>query len=347
MKRYKALTTGTHRYRRASRRMFMVAVVLLIIVILGSLLVHHSYSDQLRPVSSNKAATIITIATGTPFTDISQLLHDKGLIRSTDAFQWYVTAHNERDKLQAGTYRLSPSMSTGEIADKIAKGQVASDLVTILPGQTLTEIRKTFITDGFKVTDVDAALQVDQYRSLPALADNPTGSTLEGFLYPDSYEKTATTNPSQIVTESLNEMQTHLTTDVRNGFAAQGLSVYQGVTLASIIEKEVSKQSDRTQVAQVFLSRLRQGMRLGSDVTVFYARAVNDNSYDTTDHTGLPPGPIASPSEGSLEAASHPAGTNWLYFVAGDDGTTHFAQTYEQHQQNVSQYCHKLCSQNN
>jgi UPF0755 protein len=141
-------------------------------------------------------------------------------------------------------------------------------------------------------------------------------------------------------------MQHHLTTDIRNGFAAQGLSVYQGVTLASMVEKEVSKPGDRAQVAQVFISRLRQGMRLGSDVTVFYARSINDNSYDTTTHTGLPPGPIAAVSDGALQAASHPAGSNWLYFVTGDDGTTYFSQTFEQHQEYVQKYCHKLCSQN-
>lgn len=345
MKHYRAITTSS-RYRRASRRLFVVAGLLILMVIIGSIIVHRSYSSQLRPVSNDTRTVYVTIASGTPFTDIAQLLHDKGLIRSVDAFQWYVTSHNERDKLQAGTYRLSPSMSTSEIAEKIAKGRIATDLVTILPGQTITEIRKAFITSGFKVTEVDAALQANQYHSMPALADNPAGSTLEGFLYPDSYQKTGTTNPSQIITEALNEMQQHLTTDIRNGFAAQGLSVYQGVTLASMIEKEVSKQSDRTQVSQVFISRLRQGMRLGSDVTVFYARSINDNSYDTTTHNGLPPGPIASPSEGSLLAAAHPASTNWLYFVSGDDGTTHFSQTFEQHQQNVAQYCHKLCSQN-
>ena len=203
-----------------------------------------------------------------------------------------------------------------------------------------------FITAGFKVTAVDNALRRDNYASHPALADNPAGSTLEGFLYPDSYQKTATTDPSEIVTEALNEMQQHLTTDIRTGFAAQGLSVYQGVTLGSIIEKEVSKPSDKTQVSQVFLKRLRQGMRLGSDVTVFYAREINDTSYDTTSHIGLPPGPIATLSNGSLVAAAHPAMSDWLYFVAGDDGTTYFSKTFEEHQQNIDRYCHKLCSKN-
>jgi UPF0755 protein len=345
MKRYK-VTASNGRYRRAARRLFIVGFLLLLGVLVGSIVVHKTYGEKLKAVSDSTEATYVTIASGTPPSDIAELLYDKSLIRSVDAFQWYVTSHNQRDKLQAGTYRLSPSMSTPTIANKIAKGQIATDLVTIVPGQTIMDIRRTFIKAGFKVTDVDNAFRVERYSGHPALADNPGTSTLEGFLYPDSYQKTAATDPSAIVTEALNEMQQHLTIDVRNGFAAQGLSVYQGVTLASIIEKEVGKPSDQAQVAQVFLSRLRQGMRLGSDVKVFYARSVNDGSYDTTDNTGLPPGPIASTSDASLNAASHPSNTDWLYFVAGDDGTTYFSHTFEEHQQNIAKYCHKLCSKN-
>jgi UPF0755 protein len=344
MKRYKLKTPG--RYRRASRRLFIVAMLLMIAVIVGSIMVHNSYTSQLRPVSSDASFTYVTIASGTPPSDIAELLHDNHLIRSVDAFQWYVTSHNQRDKLQAGTYHLSPSMSTGKIADMIANGDISKDLVTIVPGQTLMEIRKTFIKAGFKVTDVDNALRKENYASNPALADNPAGSTLEGFLYPDSYQKTATTDPSTIVSEALSEMQQHLTTDVRNGFAAQGLSVYQGVTLASMVEREVSKQADRPIVAQVFLSRLRQGMRLGSDVTVFYANQVNDRGYDTTENSGLPIGPIAAVSDSALAAAAHPAATDWVYFVTGDDGTTYFSHTFEEHQQNIAKYCHKLCTKN-
>jgi UPF0755 protein len=164
-------------------------------------------------------------------------------------------------------------------------------------------------------------------------------------LYPDSYQKTATTDPRTIVEEALDEMQQHLTTDIRDGFAAQGLTVYQGVTLASIVEKEVSKANERPQVAQVFLLRLKQHVRLGSDVTVLYAKANNDTSYDTTSHYGLPPGPIASISDSTLKAVAHPAGTDWLYFVTGDDGTTHFSHTLQEHQQNIDTYCHEKCHQ--
>lgn len=332
------------RYKRASRRLLWLAATLAVAVVAGSILVHRSYSQRLQPVSDSQTKIYATIASGTPPADIAELLYDKGLIRSTDAFVWYVTSHNQRDKLQAGTYRFSPNMSTPTIATMIAEGKIASDLVTILPGQTLTEIRKTFITAGFKVTDVDTALRADEYSSHPALADSPSSATLEGFLYPDSYQKTSATSPKQIVRQALDEMQKHLTTSIRDGFAKQGLSVYQGVTLASIVEKEVAKPYDQAQVAQVFLSRLRQKEPFRSNVTKDYAEAVNDPSYNTYKVEGLTPGPIAVPSQGSLEAVAHPAKTDWLYFVTGDNGTTYFSKTYEQHQKYIDKYCHKNCA---
>jgi UPF0755 protein len=235
-------------------------------------------------------------------------------------------------------------MSTPTIADMIASGKVASDLVTIIPGQTLAEIRKVFITAGFTVNAVDAALRADQYSGNAALADNPPTATLEGFLYPDSYQKTSATTPQEIISQALSEMQQKVSPDIRNGFAAQGLSVYKGVTLASVVEKEVPNQADRNQVAQVFLLRLRQGMKLGSNVTKDYAKAANDPSYDTFQVPGLPAGPIGAISDSSLQAVAHPAPSDWVYFVTGDDGHTYFSHTLAEHQALVNKYCHKLCS---
>jgi UPF0755 protein len=224
--------------------------------------------------------------------------------------------------------------------------------VTILPGQRIDQIRDTLIKAGFSASDVSAALDPSSYAGNPALADNPAGASLEGFLYPDSFQKTTNTRPQVIVQESLNETAQHLTPNVRAAFAGEGLSVYQGVTLASIVEQEVSKDSDRAQAAQVFLSRIKQGISLGSDVTAFYGAIVAgktpsttyDSPYNTLLHKDLPPGPISNVNDSSLNAVAHPAHTNWLYFVSGDNGNTYFSNTLDQQQANTQQYCHKLCS---
>jgi peptidoglycan lytic transglycosylase G len=340
--------------RRIPLRVWTVLGCVVVILIIGTVLVQHVYFSNLQPVSNSNSLQYVTIASGSSAEQIAKQLKTDGLIRSSQVFEWYVTIHNDRDKLQAGTYSFAPSQSTPDIAQAIADGKIATKLVTILSGQTLAEIQQTFIKSGFSAASVSAAFNVNLYRSsYPALADNPASASLEGFIWPDSYQKNSSTSPSQIVAEALTEMQQHLTQNVRDGFAAQGLSVFQGVTLASIVEQEVPDQNDRNQVAQVFIKRLQIGMQLGSDVTAYYGAALAgvapslsyDSPYNTLIHSGLPPGPISTVSDSSLEAVAYPANTDWLYFVTGDDGTTHYAQTLQQHQANVSQYCHKLCSQ--
>lgn len=192
-----------------------------------------------------------------------------------------------------------------------------------------------------------------QYQNKYSMfANKPAGTTLEGFLYPDSFEKDPTTKVSNIITESLTEMQEKLTPDIVSGFAQQGLNIYQGVTLASIVEQEVNKPVDKPIVAQVFISRLHAGMNLGSDVTAYYGSLLAgqtpslsyDSPYNTLLNPGLPPGPISNVDETYLEAVAHPANSNYLYFVTGDNGVTYYSQTLQEHDAQTQQYCQKLCS---
>lgn len=148
-------------------------------------------------------------------------------------------------------------------------------------------------------------------------------------------------------------MNNYLAQDMQSALAAQGLNVFQGITLASIVEQETSNSADQPIVAQVFLSRLKQNMSLGSDVTAIYASAIagvktnlNINSlYNTHLHTGLPPGPIGNFTADVLRAVAHPATTDYLYFVSGDDGIMHYSHTEAEHEAAVSQYCIKKCAQ--
>ena len=343
------------RTRRLPRRLLVLFGILIVVLIVGVVFVRHEYFDNLHPVDPADTTTqYLTIVSGTTSKEIGDKLKKADLIRSSEAFEWYISSHNYRDKLQAGTYKLSRSESVGQIVDKLIHGKVAADLITILPGKRLDEIREAFIKAGFNTAAVDNAFKAENYRSdHPALADNPPNADLEGFLYPETFQKTADTDPKTIIDASLAEMQQHLTTDIRNGFAAHGLTVYQGVTLASIVEQEVSKPADRAQAAQVFLTRLKSGMMLGSDVTARYG-AIRagvipsisyDSSYNTHYHLGLPPGPISNVTDSSLRAVAHPASTSWLYFVTGDDGNTYFSKTLAEHEALTQKYCHKLCGE--
>ena len=147
-------------------------------------------------------------------------------------------------------------------------------------------------------------------------------------------------------------MQKHLTADISDGFAAQGLGINKGIILSSMVEQEVSNQSDRNQVAQVFLSRWKQGKPLESDVTTMYGDILAgqpfsltfDTPYNVYLHKGLPPTPISNVSQSSMTAVAHPAKTNWLYFVSGDNGKTYFSTNLKDHQALTKKYCHKLCN---
>jgi UPF0755 protein len=337
------------------RRLLVVAGIVLLILVALTIVVRRSYDQYLQPVSNSQAVDLVTIKTGESTTQIATQLQKDNLIRKSWAFEWYVRSQEVRGDLQAGTYALRPSESLPTIVGQLTQGKIATKLVTILPGQRLDQIRQALINAGFSPTDVDAALSPSQYQASPALVDKPVGNSLEGYLYPDSFQKSSSTSAQSIVEESLNEMNQHLTPTLRAAFAAQGLSTYQAIILASIVGQEVPGATDQAQVAQVFLSRLHQGMDLGSDVTADYGAILAgklpsvsyDSPYNTLLHPGLPPTPISNVNAQSLNAVAHPASTTWLYFVSGDDGKTYFSQTLQQQQANVAQYCHKLCSEDN
>ncbi len=344
---------GSRRKRRIPIRVAAVLTIIIVIAVTGALIARHRYYSYLQPVSSSQTSQIFTVKPNSSVKLIADNLQNAHLIRSSWAFQLYVQRSDQSKQLQAGTYALSPSAGIPSIANTLSGGKVATKLVVIIPGRRIDQVRADLINNGgFSPAAVDRALDPAQYSDLPALAFKPANvNTLEGLLWPDSYLKESTTDPSVIIRESLVAMGQHLTPDVQAGFAAEGLTTYQGLTLASIVEQEVSKASDKPQVAQVFLTRFKAGSTLGSDVTARYGAIeagmapslTYDSPYNTRIHTGLPPSPISTISASSLNAALHPAATNWLYFVAGDDGNTYFSTNLQDHQAKTQQYCHKLC----
>ncbi len=331
-------------YKRRQKIAVIFFIVVLVILVGVAGLVRKAYVDNLKPLnSSDNTAIIVTIDPGSTPGDIADNLENKRVIKSAQAFEWYVRSNNLRADLKAGTYLFMPSLSVQQIVDKIVNAEVATDLVTILPGKRLHQIRESLIKDGFSEKDVDKALDPDQYRSNPALSDLPKGASLEGYLYPESFQKTAETEPEQIIRQSLDEMNRYLSPEVREAFNKQGLTVHQGIILASLVEGEVSNDSDRAMVAQVFLKRLKEGIPLQSNATDEYAKI--DPAYNSYKRKGLPPGPVSNVTASALNAVAFPAQTDWLYFVSGDDGATHFSKTLEEHEALTRKYCTKLCGQ--
>lgn len=333
----------------------VVGVVSLIIIIFGSgatLYVRRWYSTALKPVSSTSEVVLVKIESGSSPKDIALLLESKGLIRSANAFETYVRGSGDASKLKAGTFELSASMSTQEVANVLVEGKVTSSLFTIAPGLRVDQIRKRLIDAGYPESDIDAALETSQYNDIAIVRTIKPGSSLEGYIYPESFRIDTSTTPQQIIRQSLIELDKVITPQMMAGFEEQGLSVYDAITLASIVEKEVPSTEDRKIVAQIFLKRLKEGISLGSDATYYYASAVFggepfptlDSPYNTRIYAGLPPGPINNMSSVSLDAIAEPANTNYLFFVTGDDGYNHFTSTEAEHLAAVSQYCKISCA---
>lgn len=347
------------RKRRWPKVLLFLSIFLVLAGVGVFITVNRIYNQNLLPV--NAAATediVVAIPRGSSLDEIAKILKKNGVIRADWAFKQYVRSHEQTDSLQAGTYRFKASQDVASIVKDLVNGKVAVDLFTILPGYRLSQIRQSFIDDGFSAAEVDEALNPKLYAGSPALTDKPAEATLEGYLYPDSFQRTAETTVQTIIGASLAEMADALTPDIRAGIAKQGLSVHQGIIIASIIEKEIpgsptAASEDRSKAAQVFLKRYKTGMQLGSDVTACYGAIVAgamkegencdnyvyfESAYNTRLHEGMPPGPISNVSVSSLSAVASPADTDYLFFVAGKDCVTRFSNTNAEHEELVAKY---------
>lgn len=341
---------GSHRIHWP-KRFVLTLVVVVGLLIAGMIGVRFFYNANLSAVSESSASQSVIIEEGATVEQVANDLEKRELIRSSLVFQLYIRSKGDKNPLIAGTYRLQSNLSTPEIVSILSRGSVATDLVTILPGLRIDQVRESLIKNGFDAAEVDVALDPATYEGNPALVDKPAGASLEGYLYPESFQRTATTKPQEIIEKSLALMSDNLTPDVRAAFASHGLSVYQGITLASVVEQEAATQADRDKVAQVFLKRLSIDMALQSDPTGKYGAVLDgkppqlgyESAYNTYNHAGLMPTPISNVSKSSLLAVAKPASTDWLYFVAGDDGKTYFSNTIEEHERLTEQHCTTLC----
>jgi UPF0755 protein len=310
------------------------------------------YNMQLAPVSPNDSSrTRIEITSGSSPSQIGQLLQAKKLIRNALVFDIYTKLSNSRSQLQAGTYSLSPSESMQTIVNHLVLGKIDQFSITFLPGATLAENRTALIKAGYSATDVDEALG-KTYAS-PLFQDKPAGTDLEGYIYGETYNFDSNATVEEILNKTFDEFYAEVQkNNLIEEFKKQNLTLYQGITLASIIQREVPHAVDQKHVAQIFLKRLAIGMPLGSDVTYQYAAKklgitpspTLDSPYNTRKVTGLPPGPIAAPGASALEAVAHPAVGDYLFFLSGDDDITYYATTDAEHEANIRDHCKLKCS---
>jgi peptidoglycan lytic transglycosylase G len=302
-----------------------------------------------RPYRGRRPEKVfVDIPRGTSRWEIAGILRRNSIIRNRLAFALFSEWHF-RNGLQAGEYLFDRPLNSREVFWKVAHGQIFVHVVTVPEGWTIYDIAADL--DRQKICSRQDFLAAAHDISLVSdLA--PQATSLEGFLFPSTYEFTRHTSCEQIAKRMVENFRAVWETldPSRSPQHLDGLTTGQVVTLASLVERETPDAEERPLVAGVFYNRLRRGYPLQCDPTVQYAMQLEgrtvkkvrpgdlhvDSPYNTYEHRGLPPGPIANPGEASLRAALAPAHTDYLYFVANDQGSHFFGRTLAEHNRNIA-----------
>ena len=298
----------------------------------------------LSPVDANAKPIQLKIVRGMSAQAVAdQLVHNK-LIHNPWAFLFVSHLSDTSHRLQVGTYRLSGAMSIPQIIDHLKTGKVVTQQFVVPEGLTVVQIGKLWEKAEFGTAALFNQAAIDpkwlrKYRI--------EGKTLEGYLFPNTYQFSDGATPQVIIQIMLDEFNRRWTAEFTEEATALGFSKHQIITLASIIEAETRVPDERPLVSAVFHNRLRHGWKLQADPTALYGlgnpdrppRAADlrvDSPYNTYIHKGLPPGPICNPGMASILAALRPTSVDYMYFVAIGDGKHHFSKTLREHQNMIN-----------
>ncbi len=326
-----------------------------------------------QPAGDDPAPVAFVVEPGEMAGDVAQRLANGGLITNAEVFRRYMTYHGLDVGLEAGTYSLRANMTMHEIGQALQQGGSEGVTVTIPEGWRLEQVAWLLEQQGLmRSDDFVAQAHVANY-DYAWLAGRPQGASLEGFLFPDTYELASDVTPAQVIELMLATFDARAAPEIAGRLAGRALydmelgdyrpmTAYDIVTIASIVEREAVVAEERPVIASVYYNRLdpahveETALRLSADPTVQYAKGYDsetgnwwnpmlpgegltlDSPYNTFRQQGLPPGPICSPGLASILAALNPEDTEYLYFHAVGDGSHVFAQTLEEHLQNQQQY---------
>lgn len=353
---------------------FATAVVTLLILfglLGGGAFAYYRYNA--RPISELDCATIdadecddtvFAVLTGSTISDVAAELKEAGLIRDSLIFQIHFRLASHGESLKAGEYTLNKTMSVADITELFITGSRDNVFTfTFTPGENIFNFRAKLKTYGYTDEEIDAGLTAD-YSAKPyawVLEGRPEDASLEGYLYGDTYEFYKGDAVENIVGRLIEELASVVEkNDFKAKFEAQGLTLREGIILASIVQREANYPVDQAKVAQIFYNRIHNHDMLGSDVTVQYALDLVDpdrttyntatgleldSPYNTRKNPGLPPGPISNPGLSALNAVATPdeSVADQYYFLTGDDGTMYYSNTYDEHRRLRDEYCKILC----
>lgn len=341
----------------------MTILVLAVLIVVVSLTSYFYIKSSLKPVDADsKKEIVVDIPIGSSVTYIAQTLQDNGLVKNARVFKYYVKFKNESE-FMAGEYHMNPSMTIQEIIDSLKTGKIMQEPIfsmTIPEGRQLDEIASV-IADKTKQPKDKVFKSLNDEKFIQSLMDKyPTILTtevwakdikypLEGYLFPATYAfYKESPSLEEIVSVMLDKTQS-VVDKYRQDIEREDLTVHQFLTMSSLIEEEATEKADRDKIASVFYNRIKEDMPLQTDPTVLYSQGKHkervtykdlevDSPYNTYKNKGLTPGPISNAGTMSMEAALHPAKTDYLYFLAAGDGTVYFSSTLEEHNSLKAKY---------
>jgi UPF0755 protein len=326
-----------------------LAVLVLLVVVLAGAGAYLVYQRAHEPFQAYESEKVVEIPRGSGPAAIGRTLVAAGVVRDELTFRVALWLSGSERRLQAGDYRFDRPLSALDVVGKIERGEVDLRPLTFREGLTIAEMSTVFESGGFG----PASSFVEASKDVSLVSDlDPDARDLEGYLFPDTYALPRTADARGVTRLMVERFRKVLNDDLVSAATRQGRSVRQLVTLASLVEKETARAEERPLVAAVYANRLRIGMGLQCDPTVIYALQLVgkfdgnlrredlafDSPYNTYRYPGLPPGPIAAPGKGALEAAASPAEVEFLYFVSRNDGSHEFAKTLDEHNRNVRKY---------
>jgi len=320
-----------------------ITLVGLVVALLATIYVHF-----LSPPSLERHSKVVNILAGTSFHEISRILEENGIVRDRRSFYLLARFENAIPKVKAGEYELHTSMTPSAVLEKLIRGDVIKYPVTFPEGFTIYQIGE--ILEQAKVCGKEFFLEKAKDHNFIAALDLD-GDSLEGYLFPDTYNFPKGFGEEQVIRQMVARFKT-VYASLSKRAEQFGLSRRDVVILASMIEKEAKDDQDRRLISAVFHNRLNRGMALQSDPTAIYdlkkrkprnekitrQDLLRKSPYNTYQILGLPKGPIANPGLRSLQAVLYPADVNYLYFVSKNDRTHHFSSTLEEHNRAVARY---------
>jgi peptidoglycan lytic transglycosylase G len=332
------------------RRLAVAAILaaLGVFAVLGWLL-----HDLRHPYRCYQGTLNLAIEPGTSAPEVAALLVGRGVLAHRLPFLFRYALGRPRHTLKAGEYNFDRPLSPLDVYWKLVEGEIHLYAVVIPEGSDRFDMAR--ILRERLGMDPQEFLRATEVSALIRDLD-PQASTLEGYLFPDTYRFARGATPARVVEAMVGRFRQVMKSKFNVELSSSDANLHEVITLASLVEKETPDPSERPRIAGVFERRLKMGLPLACDPTVIYAARLYhrmldhplppikqsdlefDSPYNTYRHAGLPPGPIASPGEASIRAAFHPASGNDLYFVSNNHGAHIFARTLAEHQQNVARY---------